>query len=198
MDKNRLYSDAELVDFLKSGEEAAFSQIYKRYWYVLYHHAIKMVRDEDEATDVVQEVFTSLWSKPNNIKLNSSLSYYLHSCVRNYVLNLFNREKIRTAYFSSLQYTLDEGGLLSDRILMQKELSLIVETQISLLPEKMRKVFELSRNSHLSHKEISQELGISEATVKKQIHNAIKILRFKLTSLFILIITFYYLIFFRI
>ncbi|MBD1366598.1 RNA polymerase sigma-70 factor [Mucilaginibacter sp. ZT4R22] len=197
MDSYRSYGDAELVDLLKSGDEAAFSQIYKRHWHPLYHHAIKMVKDEDEATDVVQEVFTALWSKSEHIKLNSSLSYYLHSCVRNYVLNLFNREKIRTNYLDNLQHTLNKGSSFTDETLMRKELSTIIEYQISLLPEKMRKVFELSRNSHLSHKEISMELAISEETVKKQIYNALKILRLKLTSLFSVVLTLFFYLFFH-
>ncbi|MNL67317.1 RNA polymerase sigma factor [compost metagenome] len=56
----------------------------------------------------------------------------------------------------------------------------MIEKEIAALPQKMREVFELSRKQNLSHKEIAEQLGISEQTVSKQVTNALKILKTKL------------------
>ena len=69
--------DHELVDLLKSGEHAPFVEIYERYWTVLYPHAGKILRNEAEAEDVIQEIFSSLWLKRENIGLKSTPSSYL-------------------------------------------------------------------------------------------------------------------------
>ncbi|MNI50552.1 RNA polymerase sigma factor [compost metagenome] len=68
-----------------------------------------------------------------------------------------------------------------------RELAERIELEVAQLPAKMREVFELSRNAHLSHREIALRMDISDKTVKKQMNNALKILRLKLGSLFVLI-----------
>ncbi|MNL17944.1 RNA polymerase sigma factor [compost metagenome] len=63
------------------------------------------------------------------------------------------------------------------------ELTRLIDKEVSALPQKMKEIFEMSRNQELSHREIAAQLNISDHTVKKQINNAIKILRPKITSL---------------
>ena len=67
----------------------------------------------------------------------------------------------------------------------------IIENEIANMPGKMREIFELSRKSHLSHREIAETLGISEKTVKNQVNNALKILRTRLGLLNYLIFLFF-------
>ena len=74
---------------------------------------------------------------------------------------------------------------MTDETIREKELKGIIEREIASLPAKMRAVFEMSRNENLSYKEIAEELCISDKTVKKQINNAIKILRKKINLLVI-------------
>ncbi|MNL44326.1 RNA polymerase sigma factor [compost metagenome] len=64
----------------------------------------------------------------------------------------------------------------------ERELTRLLQQEIDKLPAKMRQVFEMSRNQHLSHAEIAQQLGISDQTVKKQVNNALKILRSKVNT----------------
>lgn len=66
----------------------------------------------------------------------------------------------------------------------------LIEKEIDALPPKMREVFKLSRQHHLSHSQIAAKLDISEQTVSKQITNALKILRTRLgITLYLLMIT---------
>jgi len=67
------------------------------------------------------------------------------------------------------------------------------EKELALLPPKMREVFELSRKSYLTHREIAEKMEISDHTVKKQINNALKILRLRIGIflLFFLVLLFY-------
>jgi len=70
--------------------------------------------------------------------------------------------------------------LIRERILME-----IIEEGIAEMPQRMREVFEMSRKQHLSHKEIAEQLNISEDTVRKHIQNGLKILRPKLEIILI-------------
>ena len=175
-------SDDELTFLLKKVDHVAYTEIYKRYWALLYRTAFKMLRDEEEATDMVQEVFTRLWEKAEQLELTTSLSSYLYTSVRNTIITLINRNKLKNYYHNSLAEFVNKGEYVTDNTVLERELAKKIEKEIAALPEKMRLVFELSRKSNLSYSEIAEKLGISEGTVKKQIHNAIKTLRFKMGS----------------
>jgi RNA polymerase sigma-70 factor (ECF subfamily) len=176
------YTDEDLTDLLKSNDHAAYEKIYQRYWLVLYRHARKMLQDEEEARDVVQDVFVTLWSKREELTLNTSLSAYLYVAVRNKILNLFKRSKIENNHMDSLKVFINKGENITDHLLREKNLSEIIEQEIALLPLRMRQVFELKRKSNLSYKEIAEEMTISDLTVKTQMNKAIKILRLRLGS----------------
>ncbi|HWK06748.1 MAG TPA: RNA polymerase sigma-70 factor [Puia sp.] len=175
-----LQNDQVLLTLIKEGDEFAFKAVYERYFHLLYIHACKILKEPAEAEDTIQEVFSSLWLKAGQIQLTTSLSAYLYAATRNRVLNLIERKKVRTAYVLSIQEFMKEGVYLTDEQVRERELAAIIEKEIAALPEKMRIVFELSRKGELSHKEIAEMLNISEKTVKKQVQNALKILRSRL------------------
>jgi RNA polymerase sigma-70 factor (ECF subfamily) len=173
-------SDTELVDLLKSSDQTAYTQIYDRYQGLLYIYACKITKDEIEAKDIVQEVFFYLWDKRSTIIFGTSLSAYLYSAVRYKFFNLLDHKKVRSNYIDSFKEFIENGNIEADYAIREKELKLLIEKEISLLPPKMREIFELSRKAQLSHKEIAEKLNISEKTVKNQVNNALKQLRIRL------------------
>lgn len=179
------HQDIELIEKLRNGDEAAFAKIYNQFKGALYLHAFKMLQDNDEAQDVVHELFASLWSKRESLEIKTSLNSYLYSSVRNRILDHIAHQKVINRYADSLDNFLEKGEFYVDDKLREKELGLIIAQEVALLPEKMRQVFELSRNFDYSHKEIADILGISDKTVKKQVSNAVKILRGKIKGVFL-------------
>lgn len=174
------YSDSELLDALKSEDRYAFAEIHQRYWEVMYRHALKMLGEEGDAKDVVQELFATLWIKGKNIVLSTSLSGYLYIAVRNRIINIIHQKNVRSDCLCSLAFFAEENRNTTLEQISEKEILRVVEKEIQNLPKKMRNVFELSRHHNLSHKEITSQLDISDKTVKKQIGYAIKIIRLRL------------------
>jgi len=172
--------DVDLVILLKTGDEDAFTEIYNRYWSVLYLHARHMLNNRDNARDIVQEVFTNIWNKAKDLELSTSLNAYLYKSVRNSVLNLIRKEKQESHYITELGDFYDKGDFITDVQVNFNELKRLIDQEVQMLPKKMRQVFEMSRNENLSHAQISEKLNISDLTVKKQINKAIHILRRKL------------------
>ncbi|TCD03945.1 RNA polymerase sigma factor [Pedobacter psychroterrae] len=173
-------TDAELVDLLESGDRSAFSEIYNRYKFVLHNHAWNKVRNKEEAQDTIQEVFTMLWLKRESISIGNNLPGYLYSCVRNHILNVIVRKDVQNKYISSIQQFSESAPVVTDHRVRESMLKALIDKEIAGLPPRMREVFELSRNQHLSHKEIAAIMGTTEQTVKKQVTKALKILRTKL------------------
>lgn len=139
-----------------------------------------MLNNQDYASDAVQEVFTGIWNKREQIDLTTSLNAYLYRAVRNTVLNMIRKGKLEGDYKQQLVRIYDNGEFNTDEQINYNELRNLIEKEVQLLPKKMRQVFELSRNENLSHGEIAALLDISDTTVKKQISRAIHILRRKL------------------
>lgn len=183
-------SDNEILQQFKNGSKAAFEEIYHRNSKGLYTHALAMLDDEDEAKDILQELFTSFWVKGKELELKTSLKTYLHSALKNRILNRIEHDRVRANYLNSLSLFLADSTI-EDK-LQEEERMQQIEREIQSLPEKMKEIFELRRSKELSYKEIGEHLGISDKTVKKQISNAIKILKVRLACVNMPLALFYF------
>lgn len=185
-----LHTDEELFVLLRTGDHIAYQQIFERFYGVLYLHALKILRDEDEAKDIVQELFEMLWRKKESLVLTGKLSAYLYAATRNLVLNLIEHRKVKGRYLNSLREFMEQDNCLTDFQVREKELKNIIEQEIAALPVRMGEIFKLSRTEHLSHKEIAARLQLSELTVKTQVKRALKLLKPKFGFIIGLILTF--------
>lgn len=167
-------SDEELAALLRGGDEPAFTVIYHRYWRLMYGHIYKMLRDEDEAKDLLQDLFSGLWINHTSFPQSVNLSGYLYVSARNKVLNLIRKQKYRNDYLGSLAAFASESSNETLELLNERDLLAAIEREIENLPPRMRQVFEMSRKENLSHKEIAARLGTSDETVKKQINKSLK------------------------
>nr|WP_121270494.1 RNA polymerase sigma-70 factor [Pedobacter schmidteae] len=173
------FSDEELTVLLKQDDQLAFTEIYNRYWAEMYYHTFRMLKDEDSSKDVLQDVFSTLWLKSSSLNERIKLSGYLYISVRNKVLNLLAQNKVRNDYLSSVATFITESTNESTWF-DEREILEIVEAEIRNLPPRMKEIFELSRKDNLSHKEIAEKLNLSPQTVKKQVQNALKIIKNKI------------------
>lgn len=181
-------SDDELLLHINKQDKKAFDVIYDRYMPLLYIYAHKFISDGDEVKDILQDVFLSIWLK-GIPEIKTTFASYLYTCVRYKIFDFFDRQEVREKYVDSLQKFSEKGECITDNYLLEKELSTQIEKEIGKLPEKMREVFLMSRLSDKSHREIAESLNISDNTVKKQISNALKILRTKLSRTLLLILS---------
>lgn len=176
----KTYSDQELFDLLKGGNQQAFTEIYDRYKDILHRHAYRWLQDREAVKDIIQELFTTIWTKRDNIIFSQNLSGYLYTSVRNAILRKVQQQGRQSAYLNSLEDYSEKGTSITDHLLRENQLKAIIEKEISALPDKMREVFLLSRNEHLSHAEIAEKLALSEQTIRTHVKKALKILRSRL------------------
>ena len=176
-------SDQELLLLLKAGDREAYEQIYHRYKFVLHNHAWNKTRNREESQDITQEIFTMLWAKRETLDVNTNLSGYLYTSLRNYILNQIVHKEVQNKYIASIQSFVDQDSVIADHRVRENQLKELIEKEIDALPTRMKEVFLLSRRENLSHKEIAELLGTTEQTVKKQMTNTLKVLRKKLGML---------------
>lgn len=174
--------DNELTDLIRNGDEAAFAEIYDRHWMVMYTHALKMLNNEEDARDMVQELFVTLWAKSKEIQSSVNLSGYLFVSLKNKIIDLIHHRRTEAKYLDSLMNFAVEYTNETLAALTEKELMDALDLEIRQLPPKMKIIFEMRVKHHKSYKEIAEALNISDKTVKKQVSNAIKIIKPKLHS----------------
>jgi RNA polymerase sigma-70 factor (ECF subfamily) len=139
-----------------------------------------MLRCMDEAEDVVQKMFCTLWDKRAEIDVRISLKSYLYRAVHNRCLNRLKHEKVREAHKADFAHRHSAAHNSADVHVAHSELAAAVARAVAQLPQQCRTVFELSRREALTYPEIAERLNISRNTVENHICKALRLLREKL------------------
>jgi len=173
-----IYSDETLLHSLANGDKAAFTSLYRRYWEPLFITAVKIIRCKQDASDIVQEVFLSLWRRRCELSLTGSLAAYLQTSVKYKAIHYIEKNITRRNYLEMInELTAASPSSSAETLLQVKEILEMVDTTMKNMPPRMQAVYRLSRQEHLSHREIAAELGISEETVKKHIQHALQLIK---------------------
>ncbi|HLT72503.1 MAG TPA: RNA polymerase sigma-70 factor [Cyclobacteriaceae bacterium] len=165
--------ESSLVRLLREGHADAFKEIFQLYWRDLYNHAYSKLNHKEEAEEIVQEIFTTLWSKRNEL-LITNLSYYLHTAVRNRVLNRIRSKTVHEKYWNYYKQFLNQSATSTEDLVNFNDLEAAVHKGISSLPEKTRTVFLLSRVNGLSTAEIARKLNLSEKAIEYHLTRSLK------------------------
>lgn len=172
------YTDQQLISLLQDSDEVAFTELYNRYWADIYRNAMKILHSQNDAEDMVQELFESLWKRRSQLQIMGSVAGYLYSSTRYLSIHFIEKNIATYPYRQSLSEAVEPVMIPSvESAIDAKSLEAAIDGIIGKLPEKMREVFRLSRKENLTYKEIAEKLNISEETVKKQVYNALKVIR---------------------
>ncbi|MFI5163598.1 MAG: RNA polymerase sigma-70 factor [Sphingobacteriales bacterium] len=171
------FPDELLFARLKKGDEEVFSMIYDRFAANLIAYAGARLFRLEDARDLIQDVFLKLWHDRLTLQIHTGLSNYLYTATRNRVIDHIRRNAIREEYGLLLQHLGKNEAADAQQLLAAKELALRVQQALNALTPKVREVYRLSREQHLSIPEIAAQLNVSEQTVKNQLTTALNHLR---------------------
>jgi len=168
------YSDTDLWQLITKNSFQAFDELYNRYWSKLYFSAHNVLKEQEASEDIVQEIFTQIWTKRQSIEI-TNVSAYLYGAVRNLVFKHIRSGNIKNTYLERINLISHVND--AERTLNLNELQDIYHKSLGTLPLRCREVFLLSREENLSYKEIASRLNISHKTVETQMSKALKLLR---------------------
>jgi RNA polymerase sigma-70 factor, ECF subfamily len=166
-------ADLRLVERCRSGELGAFEELYQQHSGRLYSLAVRMLGNQADAEDQLQEIFLSAHRKLESFRGESALGTWLYRLAMNQLLDYVRSRAARTGQLTDglddATLPADAGGRrLADRAIERIDL----ERALAELPDGCRAAFLLHDVEGLEHKEVSDVLGIAEGTSKSQVHKA--------------------------
>lgn len=169
--------EKELISQLQQDKQSALKAIFDTYHSWLCQVSYAIVSDEEEAKDVVQEVFIKLWRNRKRLEIHSSLPAYLKRAAVNTSLNVLEKQKVLKKAVSEKFDQKKSGNNEVEQKLFSEELSLLAENAIQALPPRTKTVFTLIRSEEMSYKEVAGTLNISLKAVEKEMMKALRLLR---------------------
>ncbi|MEI6141009.1 MAG: RNA polymerase sigma-70 factor [Mariniphaga sp.] len=173
-------TEKELINRLINGDQTAFELLFHAYYSGLVVYASQFTFDKDEAEEIVQDFFVRCWQKHHSIQPHESLRNYFFSSIKNRSLNYLKHKKIQEYYIQQLSVISESHLVYNQDLYSATELQEKIKNSISLLPERCREIFTMSRIQGLKNEEIALELNLSKRTVETQISHALKVLRVEL------------------
>jgi RNA polymerase sigma-70 factor (ECF subfamily) len=184
-----LRNESLLVRNLSKGNLLAFNTLYKEYSGRLYRFAYGYLKSEEEAEELVQEVFTIIWEKRSDLKEELSFKSFLFTIAFNIIRKHFRTKAQLSEYFKS--ETLADTDMQTAQQITYDSLYQYLSKLIDQIPQRRKEVFIKSRFEGLSIKEIAEELKISHKTVENQLTDALKFIRTNLNREYLPAILFF-------
>ena len=167
--------DNDLLLLVRQGQEAAFTEIYNRYWERLVATGYYYTRTKQAAEEIVNDVLMGLWLRREDLVIRS-LSAYLGTAVKFAVFKAMARKKRREEILAG-HATHGETHNETEQQLDARFLEEYVQGIVEQLPEKARLVFTYSRQEDLSVREIAGKMNLSPKSVEYHMTKALKAIR---------------------
>jgi RNA polymerase sigma-70 factor, ECF subfamily len=174
--------DSDILLAIRQGNERVYEGVFRKHYQALCNYACGILKDMDDAEEVVQSIFLKFWEQREEIEISVSLKSYLYRAIHNTCLNRLKHLKIQETYRQYagdyLENTFDSATDMMDK----NELENRIAEALDKLPEQCKLIFKMSRFEELKYQEIADKLGLSVKTIENQIGKALKIMRTELAD----------------
>ncbi|GAB4034827.1 RNA polymerase sigma factor [Spirosoma jeollabukense] len=172
------YSIESILGDVIQGDQAAFATLYRHYRTPAFKFCLYLLKDQEEAENMVHDVFIKIWERRTSINPSLNFSSYLFTCLRNmafdYLKQVEKSQLLKQRYLDRMQSVHEEEA--DD----QEARLTLLQTAIDSLSDKRKVILLLNIEGGKSYQEIAELLRISKNTVKNQLVKAKQVLREKL------------------
>jgi RNA polymerase sigma-70 factor, ECF subfamily len=166
--------DIEIIRRIRQGDKSEFESLFRSSYVSLVHYAKTILKDQDSAEEIVQDLFFRLWQNREKLNIESSLKGYLFRAVHNKCLHHISHSRIVERYEAEAAHSDEPLNENPVEIIqfgeLQKKIALILER----LPERCSLIFCMNRFEGLKYNEIAEKLSVSVKTVEANMGKALK------------------------
>lgn len=169
-----MIGEKEIIGRIRKGDIGQFESLFRSSYVSLVKYANKLIKDQDTAEEIVQDLFFRLWEDREKIKIESSLNGYLFRAVHNRCLHHFEHLKVVERHAQEITSGAPESPEDPAERLQYKELQARIALILERLPERCGKIFMMNRFEGLKYSEIAKILSVSVKTVESNMGKALK------------------------
>lgn len=166
-----LLQDSLLTRF-REGHFDAFEELFNTYWDALYQYALRILGSEEDAQDLIQDLFVELWERREYLEISTHIRIYLFSATRKKILRKFRDDGLKQKHLEKFILHGELRSELTLNTLIHKDILSQLQEDLQTLPAKEKEVFESYYFEELSIREIAVRNGTAEQTVRNQLSNA--------------------------
>lgn len=171
-------SDADLIELVKKDNTTAFEELYNRHVVSLLNAAYQKLQSEEEAKDIVQDVFFQFLLRKDKLQHTDNIAGYLHTTLKHKILDCLRKKKLRQEkhHINAVTHFFEETNNTfptPEEFIITKELTFQINTILEEMPSRSKEAFSLSREQDMPYKEIAKHMNISIKTVEKHISKAL-------------------------
>lgn len=188
-----MYPDNEtdiLPLYQRLDREGAFESLYNRHAPVLLRICFTFCGDEQIASDMVQEIFCSLWERRERLDIEGPFENYLYRCARFQYYNHCRQKATHERALVQVGHWQNANDLSTEQEIEFNDITRSIDNLVEQLPAQCQKVYKLSRQEGLKTSEIASTLLLSEKTVKNHLTKALGFLRLNIRDIFLIFICF--------
>jgi RNA polymerase sigma-70 factor (family 1) len=166
--------DIDIIRSIRQGDARVFEALFRSSYVSMVRYARTLIRDQDTAEEIVQDLFCRIWKDREKLTIESSLNGYLYRSVHNRCLHHIEHLRVVGKHAEHLSLLPEESPEDPAAILGYKELQARIAAIIERLPERCGKIFCMNRFEGLKYSEIAERLSVSVKTVEANMGKALK------------------------
>ncbi|MGO1245124.1 MAG: RNA polymerase sigma factor [Sphingobacterium sp.] len=177
----------------KDGDPAVFRTIFDLYHKQLYGYIFNFTKSKEDAEELLQEGFLTLFLHRDKVRSASGIYPYLFVAVKRMMISEFRKKIVRAKFQDHLAYFWQEASTDTQKQLEISDLVNALDDLMKELPSKEREVYRLNKIDGLSYQEIAQQAGVSINTIKNQVRTASRKIKWKMEKIYFLLIILFFL-----
>jgi len=165
--------DSDLTYLVKMGNKEAFRVLFERYAPKIYNFALSYLRNEQEAEEMVQDVFLKIWEKRENLDKSKNIKSFIFKIAVNSIYDLIRRKNIEGAFRDFIRDNHEEGLESTWHTVIFEEMLANINELVKEMPAQQQRIFRLSRIDGMPNDIIAEKLNLSKRTVENQLYRAL-------------------------
>ena len=173
---SQTHTDIQLFQLIAGGDQAAFTDLFHRCYGDLYTNALRYVKSEFWAEEIIQEVFVTVWNDRVKLTAIENPLAWLHRLIWNKSVDRIRKKETEVKAQYAWKYLTENAGesLSEDQ---WEQLFAALHAGVDLLPPQRKMVYQLRYDQGLSYEEIAQKMQLSRNTVRNHLAEAMKTIR---------------------
>ncbi|MCE4563344.1 RNA polymerase sigma-70 factor [Maribellus sp. CM-23] len=187
-------NDQELVLLIKRADKKAFQKLFEKYALRIYHFSFSYLKNENDAEELVQNVFLKIWDKREFIDTSQNIKAFIFKIAVNTIYDFIRHKNIEHAFqdYARLNYKTSDNFTWHSVIF--EEMQGTLNNLVARLPDQQQTIFRLSKQEGLTNDEIAEKLNLSKRTVENHLYRALSFLKKHFKDESFLALLFFYLI----